>query len=154
CRLPASGRARRAGEGRAAHGWCNGGREMASIGTYIIYIIMACAVAGAIASIRDPEKGLGKEFIEGLHSIGPIFIPVAGIMASIPYLSEFIRIAVGPLFALVGADPSIAATTLIAGDMGGYQLADALAGSRDAWMIASIVSFMSGATIIFSIPVG
>lgn len=127
---------------------------MASIGTYIIYIIMACAVAGAIASIRDPEKGLGKEFIEGLHAIGPIFIPVAGIMASIPYLSEFIRIAVGPLFAMVGADPSIAATTLIAGDMGGYQLADALAGSRDAWMIASIVSFMAGATIIFSIPVG
>lgn len=127
---------------------------MASIGTYIIYIIMACAVAGAIASIRDSEKGLGKEFIEGLHSIGPIFIPVAGIMASIPYLSEFIRIAVGPLFAMVGADPSIAATTLIAGDMGGYQLADALAGSRDAWIIASIVSFMAGATIIFSIPVG
>lgn len=127
---------------------------MASIGTYIIYIIMICAVAGAIASIRDPEKGLGKEFIEGLHSIGPIFIPVAGIMASIPYLSEFIRIAVGPLFGLVGADPAIAATTLIAGDMGGYQLADALAGSRDAWLVAAIVSFMSGATIIFSIPVG
>lgn len=127
---------------------------MAAIGTYIIYIIMACAVAGALASIRNSEEGLGKEFIEGLHSIGPIFIPVAGIMASIPYLSEFIRIAVGPLFAMVGADPSIAATTLIAGDMGGYQLADALAGSRDAWMVASIVSFMSGATIIFSIPVG
>ncbi|MBS3649050.1 ethanolamine utilization protein EutH [Pseudaminobacter sp. 19-2017] len=127
---------------------------MASIGTFIIYIIMACAVAGAIASIRDPEKGLGKEFIEGLHAIGPIFIPVAGIMASIPYLSEFIRFAIGPVFAMVGADPSIAATTLIAGDMGGYQLAEALAGSRDAWMIAAIVSFMSGATIIFSIPVG
>ncbi len=127
---------------------------MASIGTYVIYIIMACAVAGAIASIRNSETGLGKEFIEGLHSIGPIFIPVAGIMASIPYLSEFIRVAVGPLFALIGADPSIAATTVIAVDMGGYQLADALAGSRDAWMVATIVGFTSGATIIFSIPVG
>ena len=127
---------------------------MASIGTYVIYIIMACAVAGAIASIRNPEGGLGKEFIEGLHAIGPLFIPVAGIMASIPYLSEFIRVAVGPLFAFVGADPSIAATTVIAVDMGGYQLADALAGSRDAWMIATIVGFTSGATIIFSIPVG
>ncbi|MFC5384751.1 ethanolamine utilization protein EutH [Aquamicrobium segne] len=127
---------------------------MASIGTYVIYIIMICAVAGAIASIRDSETGLGKEFIEGLHSIGPIFIPVAGIMASIPYLSEFIRVAIGPLFAAIGADPSIAATTVIAVDMGGYQLADALAGSRDAWMIATIVGFTSGATIIFSIPVG
>src|SRR5690554_1804195 len=99
---------------------------MASIGTFVIYIIMACAVAGAIASIRNSEEGLGKEFIEGLHSIGPIFIPVAGIMASIPYLSRFIEAAVGPLFALIGADPSIAATTIIAVDMGGYQLADAL----------------------------
>lgn len=127
---------------------------MASIGTFVIYIIMACAIAGAIASIRNAESGLGKEFIEGLHSIGPIFIPVAGIMASIPYLSEFIRIVIGPFFALVGADPSIAATTVIAVDMGGYQLADALAGTRDAWMIATIVGFTSGATIIFSIPVG
>lgn len=127
---------------------------MALIGTFVIYIIMACAVAGAIASIRNPESGLGKEFIEGIHAIGPIFIPVAGIMASIPYLSEFIRLAAGPLFALVGADPSIAATTVIAVDMGGYQLADALAGTRDAWILATIVGYMAGATIIFSIPVG
>ncbi|TKT76109.1 ethanolamine utilization protein EutH [Aquamicrobium sp. LC103] len=127
---------------------------MAQIGTFIIYIIMACAVAGAIASIRDPESGLGKEFIEGIHAIGPIFIPVAGIMASIPYLSEFIRLAVGPLFAMVGADPSIAATTVIAVDMGGYQLAHALAGTRDAWIVAMVVGYMAGATIIFSIPVG
>jgi ethanolamine transporter len=127
---------------------------MALIGTYVIYIIMACAVAGAIASIRNPDQGLGKEFIEGLHAIGPIFIPVAGIMASIPYLSEFIRVAAGPLFALVGADPSIAATTVIAVDMGGYQLANTLAASREAWIVATVVGYMAGATIIFSIPVG
>lgn len=127
---------------------------MASIGTYIIWLIMVCAVAGAIAAIRDSEKGLGKEFTEGLHSIGPIFIPVAGIMAAIPYLSHFIEFAAGPLFALVGADPSIAATTVIAGDMGGYQLADKIAQTREAWAIATVVGFMSGATIIFSIPVG
>ena len=127
---------------------------MEQIGTFVIYIIMACAVAGAIASVRDPESGLGKEFVEGLYAIGPIFIPVAGIMASIPYLSEFIRIVAGPVFAAVGADPAIAATTLIAVDMGGYQLADALAGSRDAWLMAAIVGYMAGATIIFSIPVG
>lgn len=127
---------------------------MAMIGTIVIYIIMACAVAGAIASIRDPETGLGREFREGIHAIGPIFIPVAGIMASIPYLSEIIRVGVGPLFALVGADPSIAATTIIAIDMGGYQLADVLAETREAWVIASVVGYMAGATIIFSIPVG
>src|SRR5690625_6461855 len=97
---------------------------MEQIGTLVIYIIMACAVAGAVASVRDPESGLGKEFVEGLYAIGPIFIPVAGIMASIPYLSEFIRIVAGPVFAAVGAYPAIAATTLIAVVMGGYQLVE------------------------------
>ncbi len=127
---------------------------MASIGTFVIYIIMACAVAGAIASIRNAEEGLGKEFREGIYAIGPIFIPVAGIMASIPYLSEFVRVLVGPLFSAIGADPAIAATTIIAVDMGGYQLADALAQTRDGWIMASVVGYMAGATIIFSIPVG
>lgn len=127
---------------------------MEMIGTVVIYIIMACAVAGAFAYIRDPESGLGKEFREGLHSIGPIFIPVAGVMASIPYLSQAISAAVGPLFAMVGADPAIAATTIIAIDMGGYQLADTLATSREGWLMASLVGYMAGATIIFSIPVG
>jgi ethanolamine transporter len=127
---------------------------MELIGTVVIYIIMACAVAGAFAYIRDPESGLGKEFLEGLHSIGPIFIPVAGIMASIPYLSKIIEGGVGPLFGMVGADPAIAATTIIAIDMGGYQLADVLAQSREGWLMASLVGYMAGATIIFSIPVG
>lgn len=127
---------------------------MQMIGTVVIYIIMICAVAGAFAYIRDPENGLGKEFREGLHAIGPIFIPVAGVMASIPYLSQFINSAVGPLFAMVGADPAIAATTIIAIDMGGYQLADALATSREGWVMATLVGYMAGATIIFSIPVG
>jgi ethanolamine transporter len=127
---------------------------MENIGTYIIWIIMACAVAGAIASLRDEEKGLGGEFITGLHSIGPIFIPVAGIMAAIPYLSKFINAVFGPLYNALGSDAAIAATTFIAVDMGGYQLADALAQTREAWVIAMVTGYMAGATIVFSIPVG
>ncbi|MBI9089778.1 MAG: ethanolamine utilization protein EutH [Desulfobacterium sp.] len=127
---------------------------MANIGTIIIYIIMACAVAGAFAYLKDEEHGLGKEFIEGLYSIGPIFVPVAGIMAASPYLSAFIKAVFGPIFSAVGADPAIAATTFIAVDMGGYQLAEALALSKESWIMAMVVGYMSGATIVFSIPVG
>jgi ethanolamine transporter len=100
---------------------------MAIIGDVVVYIIMAFVVAGAIAAIRDDEHGMGKEFKEGLHAIGPIFIPVAGIMASIPYLSQFIKAVVGPVFGLGGASPAMASTTVIAVDMGGYQLAEATA---------------------------
>ena len=75
-------------------------------------------------------------------------------MASIPYLSQFITAVFGPLFETIGADPAIAATTFIAVDMGGYQLADSLAQTREGWITAMIVGYMAGATIVFSIPVG
>jgi ethanolamine transporter len=127
---------------------------MEHIGTVVIYIIMVCAVIGAIASIYKPESELGQEFNAGIHSIGPIFIPVAGIMAAIPFISNFISAWVGPLFAAIGADPGIAGTALIASDLGGYQLAEALAQSPEGWIIALITGFQSGSTIIFVIPVG
>ncbi|AGT07412.1 ethanolamine utilization protein EutH [Paracoccus aminophilus] len=127
---------------------------MAHIGTFVVYIIMICAVIGAIASIIDSESELGREFNAGLHAIGYIFIPVAGIMASIPYLSAFIIAFVGPIFQAVNADPAMAATSIIATDMGGYQLAQALALSKEGWIMATVTGFMAGATIIFSIPVG
>lgn len=127
---------------------------MAHIGTVVIYIIMICAVIGAVASILRPESALGQEFNAGIHSIGPIFIPVAGIMAAIPFISSFISHWVGPLFDAIGADPGIAGTALIAADLGGYQLAQSLAQSPEGWIIALITGFQSGSTIIFVIPVG
>ncbi|MCM3712489.1 ethanolamine utilization protein EutH [Alkalihalobacillus oceani] len=127
---------------------------MENLGTYVIYVIMACAVIGAIASIKNTQTGLGKEFMEGLHSVGHIFVPAAGIMASIPYLSTFISGFFGPIFATVGADPAIAATAVIAVDMGGYQLAEALAETHEGWIMAMTVGYMAGATIVFTIPMG
>ncbi len=129
------------------------------MGTIVLWIVMGCAVLGALAAIRDPNRGLGREFMQGLESIGPIFLPVAGIMASIPFLMMGIKGLFGPIFGLVGADPAMAATTFIAVDMGGYQLAKELANPIDAqstgnWIMAMIVGYMAGATIIFSIPVG
>jgi ethanolamine transporter len=131
-----------------------GGTKVEKIGQYVIYLIMACAVAGAFASIRNDEEGLGKEFLEGLHAIGYCFIPVAGIMASLPYLTKIVAGVFGPTFALIGADPAIAATTFIAVDMGGYQLADALAQTRESWIMAMTTGYLAGATIVFTIPVG
>ena len=127
---------------------------MAMIGTVIVYIIMFCAVLGAFAAIKNPEDGLGKEFMSGLHAVGHIFVPAAGIMASIPYLTWFISKFIGPIFEAIGADPAIAATTILASDMGGYQLADALKTSYEGWIMAMIVGLMAGATIVFSIPMG
>lgn len=47
----------------------------------------------------------------------------------------------------------MAATTFIAVDMGGYQLADVLAQTRESWIMAMMGGYMTGATIVFTVPV-
>lgn len=126
---------------------------MELIGTIVVYIIMACAIAGCLASVIKPESELGQQFVAGIDSIGPIFLPVAGIMAAAPYLTAFVSAVFGPAYSAVGADPAMAATTFIAVDMGGYQLADALAETCESWIMAMVTGYMAGATIVFSIPV-
>ena len=127
---------------------------MAEFGNYVIYLIMLGAVIGALSSIIKPESGLGKEFVNGIHSIGPVFLAQAGIMVAIPYLSQGISHALGPFFNALGSDVSIAALSIIAVDMGGYQLANALTANRDLWITAMLVGYTSGATIVYLIPVG
>jgi ethanolamine transporter len=127
---------------------------MDQLGNYVLYLIMVCAVLGALAAIRNSDEGLGKEFMEGIHATGHIFVPAAGIMASIPYLTVAVKNVFGPFFNTLGADPALAATMIIASDMGGYQLASALAASKEALVMALITGFMGGATIVFSIPMG
>lgn len=126
---------------------------MEMIGTVVVYIIMACAIAGAVASAIKPESELGQQFVAGVDSIGPIFLPSAGILASAPYLTAFVEGVSGPVYGALGADPAMAATTFIAVDMGGYQLADALAQTRESWIMAMMTGYMAGATIVFTIPV-
>ena len=126
---------------------------MELFGQIVVWIIMACALVGCFASIIKEGSELGNQFLEGINSIGSIFLPVGGIMAAAPFLTAFVKSVFGPLYALVGADPAMAATTFIAVDMGGYQLAEALAATKESWIMAMMTGYMAGATIVFSIPV-
>lgn len=127
---------------------------MVVFGWIVTSVVLGSAVAGAVASCIDDEKGLGKEFLEGIYAIGYIFLPVAGIMAAVPFLTALIKLLFKPMFDWIGADPAMAATTFIAVDMGGYQLAGELKTSHENWMTAMTAGYMAGATIVFSIPVG
>lgn len=95
---------------------------MAEFGNYIIYLIMCGAIIGAVASIVKPTSDLGKEFVNGIFSIGPVFLAQAGIMAAVPLLSQLISYVLGPIFSSVGSDVSIAALSIIAVDMGATSL--------------------------------
>ena len=127
---------------------------MLNLGNFIIYLIMVGAVVGALSAIIKPHSDLGKEFVNGIHSIGPVFMAQAGIMVSIPFLSQGITYFLGPIFNSLGSDSSIAALSIIAVDIGGYQLANAIAETKEMWITASMVGYTSGATIVYLIPVG
>ena len=59
-----------------------------------------------------------------------------------------------PIYGLVGADPAMFATTLLACDMGGYPLAMQLAANESIGNFAGLIlGTMMGPTIVFTIPV-
>ncbi len=127
---------------------------MANLGNAVIYLMMTFVLIGAVFLVFRGDRGIGHEFKEGLYALGPLFVPVGGVMAGLPYLAWFVENVIGRVYALFGADPAMAATTFIASDMGGYQLALATADSPGAWITAAVTGFMAGATISFTIPVG
>ncbi len=127
---------------------------MVLLGQIIIWIIMACAVIGVIGAIRDEKHGIGKEFMTAFEQLGIIFIPFAGMLASMPYIEKFVIFAFGGLFEKIGADISIAGALIMAPDMGGYQITESLAQSPETWVIALFVSYCSGPIICYSIPMG
>ena len=104
---------------------------MVLLGQIIIWIIMACAVVGVIGAIRDEKSGIGKEFMTAFHQLGIIFIPFAGMLASMPYIEKFVVFVFGGLFEKIGADISIAGALIMAPDMGGYQITESLASSPE-----------------------
>lgn len=127
--------------------------NMELVSNLIVYLIVIAAVVGGCASILKPESELGKQFLSGINTMGELFIPIAGIMASLPLLSTFILKFIGPVFTMLGSDSAIAANTFIAIDLGGYPLAQAVASSNEAFVIATVVGYMAGAAIIFTLPV-
>lgn len=126
---------------------------MSGLGQYVIGVVMLFAMWGAIAAVRDDSTGMGWEFMEGIRTTGVLFLPVGAVLAAAPVLSAAITHAIAPLFSFVGADRAMAATTLISVDMGGYQMADAMAASRENWIIASFNGFLLGPHVVFTIPV-
>ncbi|GAA4908835.1 hypothetical protein GCM10025789_30450 [Tessaracoccus lubricantis] len=47
---------------------------MAVLGEIVIYVMMVFVLIGAVAAVRDSQSGFGKEFLQGIHAIGYLFI--------------------------------------------------------------------------------
>ena len=127
---------------------------MEFIGTLITYLMMACCVVGGISYIVNDQSELGRAFQDGLHAMANMFIPICGLMASVPFLKVFISKVFGPVFALFGGDPVVAAAIIMPPDCGSFALATEIGQSADLFPVIIAIGFMCASTIAFNVPIG
>ncbi len=120
----------------------------------LIAVMAGFAVLGALDRIFGNRFGLGKEFEEGILAMGSLALAMVGIVSLAPVLAALLRPVVVPIFALLGADPAMFAGTILACDMGGGSLAEAMTEDPQAALLGGVLNgSMLGATIVFTIPV-
>ena len=125
-----------------------------SINEIIIYIMVFFAALGAIDRIIGNRFGLGEKFEEGIMAIRALAVSMVGIIALAPVIANLLKPVIVPLFGFLGADPAMFAGSILANDMGGAPLAQALAIDPNAGDFGGlIVGAMLGPTIVFTIPV-
>lgn len=125
-----------------------------SINEIIIYIMVLFMLVGAVDKCIGGKLGLSEKFEEGIMAMGALALSMAGIMVVAPILADVLKPIIVPLYGMVGADPSIFATTFIANDMGGAPLALSLAQDPAVGNFAAyVLGSMMGPTIVFTIPV-
>ena len=120
----------------------------------VIYIMAAFAVLGALDRILGNKFGLGKEFEDGVQTMGALALAMIGVICLAPVLAKVLRPVVVPVFSFLGADPAMFAGTILACDMGGGSLALELTEDLQAAHLGGVITgSMLGATIVFTIPV-
>ncbi len=120
----------------------------------LIYIMAGFAVLGALDRIFGNRIGLGKEFEEGILAMGSLAMAMLGIISLAPVLANLLRPVVVPVYSFLGADPAMFAGTILACDMGGASLAQAMTNDPEAALLGGVIGgSMLGATIVFTIPV-
>ncbi len=125
-----------------------------SINEIIMYIMVLFMIIGGVDKCIGNKLGLGKQFEEGIMAMGSLALSMVGIITLAPVLAKLLSPIIVPLYEMLGADPAMFATTLLANDMGGFALAQQLANDPQAGLFAgAILGAMMGPTIVFTIPV-
>ncbi len=120
----------------------------------VIWIMGIFAILGALDRIFGSRLGLGGSFEEGIMAMGSLALAMVGIICLAPVLAELLRPVVVPVYTLLGADPAMFAGTILACDMGGGALAQAMTEDPQAALLGGVLTgSMLGATVVFTIPV-
>lgn len=119
----------------------------------LIWVMGFFALLGGLDRIFGNRLGLGKQFEEGILTMGALALAMIGIITFAPVLASLLQPVVVPVYRLLGADPAMFAGTILACDMGGGALAKELTADPQAAMLGGVIcGSMLGATIVFTIP--
>ena len=125
-----------------------------SVHEILITIMAVFAVLGAADRILGNRFGLGQEFENGILAMGSLALAMIGIITLSPVLADVLTPVAGPVYSFLGADPAMFAGTILACDMGGGALAQAMTADPQAAGLGGVIcGSMLGATIVFTIPV-
>lgn len=113
------------------------------------------ALLGVIDRIILKNKfGLGQQFDDGINVMGPLALAMVGLMCFAPVLGNILTPIFTPLYRLINADPAMISGSILALDMGGYPLAQAMSSDPEIIVLSGLIlGSMLGCTIVFAIPV-
>lgn len=121
----------------------------------IIYVLVGSAILAAADRCTGGHFGIGCKLDEALTTMGPMCIPMVGMLLLAPTLGKILTPVVVPVFTLLGADPAMFPSSILACDMGGYALATSMAIDPQAGQFSGcILSCSLGGAISFVMPVG
>lgn len=121
---------------------------------FMMVLMAAGVVLGGMDRIFGNRLGYGEKFEEGFKLLGPTALSMAGMICLAPVLADVLGRVIVPFYRAVGVDPAMFGS-MLAIDMGGYQLAVELAEDMRIGRYAGIVvSAVFGCTLVFTIPVG
>ena len=125
-----------------------------SVHEVIIWIMAVFAVLGALDRLLGHRLGLGKQFEEGILTMGSLALAMIGVITLAPVLASVLKPVIVPVYRFVGADPAMFAGTILACDMGGGSLAQELTTDPQAALLGGVLTgSMLGAAVVFTIPV-
>lgn len=120
----------------------------------LMAVMAAGVVLGGLDRILGNRLGLGEQFEKGFLLLGPMALSMTGMICLAPVLAGVLGRVVVPFYQRIGVDPAMFGS-LLAIDMGGYQLAKELAADARIGSYAGlVVSAIFGCTLVFTIPVG
>ena len=116
-------------------------------------IILVFSVVGAVDFLLGNKIGAGKEFEKAFSLFAPMALSMLGMIVIAPMIGHLLSPLFDGFYAVFGIDPSIIPASILANDMGGMQLSQAV--SKDSIIgnyNAFVVSSMMGCVISFTIP--